>query len=549
MLQTTSSPRPSMNEPHDQDPFNNSSYGTLVDAPYKLVSLPVLDVLDFNERIIRGYEDGSAEKGLPADLSLARSLVPAGTATLRDFSNIAPEIPLYIPENCTGCMDCVTQCPDTAILGKVLSETELEERLATIAEPADREMFRAQWSRTKKYFDAPKKKGLSGRDVQHHHRPQQVQGVRRVRHDLRRQRPEDGRQDRRGDDHRAEEPPLFQELRPEQRTVRQRQPAHRHDAQGADPHLHRRRRLVRGLRRGDGLADDVRGDRLEVRRPVGHRRRHGVQHGLHLDLSLQPLPRSLDQLAVRERAGLRHRRADAMGPDGLAGPAALVPGRRRRHVRHRLPGALPAAGQRHEHQGVRARHPGLFQHRRPGLHQQLHRPEHQDERARQGPRRQARAAQGDRPDRHDAPADLRGPDHLCAHEPLLPVGAGRARVRRPGDRRLLHDLPARARRGRQHGRRAGPARRRQPCVSAPGLRSPQGKHHQGTSLPAGQPGRPRTTGTSTPRPRSPSRSSISPAARAGSPSTSTATATPPRRSCEPRKTGSRTGISSRSWQG
>ena len=160
MLQTTS--KPSMNEPHDQDPLNNSSYGTLVDSPYKLVSLPVLDVLDFNERIIRGYEDGSAEKGLPADLSLARSLVPAGTATLRDFSNIAPEIPLYIPENCTGCMDCVTQCPDTAILGKVLSETELEERLATITEPADREMFRTQWSRTKKYFDAPKKKGLPG---------------------------------------------------------------------------------------------------------------------------------------------------------------------------------------------------------------------------------------------------------------------------------------------------------------------------------------------------------------------------------------------------
>ena len=127
---TAPASKPSMNEAHDQDPFNNSSYGTLVDSPYKMVSLPVLDVLDFNERIIRGYEDGTAEKGLPADLSLARSLVPAGTATLRDFSNIAPEIPLYIPENCTGCMDCVTQCPDTAILGKVLSETELEERLA-----------------------------------------------------------------------------------------------------------------------------------------------------------------------------------------------------------------------------------------------------------------------------------------------------------------------------------------------------------------------------------------------------------------------------------
>ena len=199
MLQTPT--KPSMNEAHDQDPFNNSSYGTLVDSPYKLVSLPVLDVLDFNERIIRGYEEGSAEKGLPADLSLARSLVPAGTATLRDFSNIAPEIPLYIPENCTGCMDCVTECPDTAILGKVLSETELEEQAATIPEPADREMFRTQWSRTKKYFDAAQEEGAVRRDVQHHHRPQQVQGLCRVRHDLRRRRAEDGRQDRRGHDH------------------------------------------------------------------------------------------------------------------------------------------------------------------------------------------------------------------------------------------------------------------------------------------------------------------------------------------------------------
>src|SRR6185295_14343749 len=144
------------------DPFNNNSYGTLVDSGYKMVNLPVLDVTDFNERIIRGYEEGYGEKDLPADLTLARSLVPAGTATLRDFSNIAPEIPIYITENCTGCMDCVTECPDTAILGKVLSEPELEEKLKTIPDDADRAMFQAQWSRTKKYFDSGKKKGIPG---------------------------------------------------------------------------------------------------------------------------------------------------------------------------------------------------------------------------------------------------------------------------------------------------------------------------------------------------------------------------------------------------
>src|SRR6266702_4152890 len=153
--------RPSMNEAHERDPFNNNSYGTIVDQPYKLVNLPVLDVEDFNERIIRGYEEGWGERDLPADLSTARSLVPAGTATLRDFSNIAPEIPEYIPENCTGCMDCVTECPDTAILGKVLSEPDLETKLAAIPE-ADREMFTKQWAKTKKYYDGPKKKNIPG---------------------------------------------------------------------------------------------------------------------------------------------------------------------------------------------------------------------------------------------------------------------------------------------------------------------------------------------------------------------------------------------------
>ena len=42
----------------------------------------MLDVHDFNERVIRGYEEGIGEKELPADLAVARSLIPAGTAAL-----------------------------------------------------------------------------------------------------------------------------------------------------------------------------------------------------------------------------------------------------------------------------------------------------------------------------------------------------------------------------------------------------------------------------------------------------------------------------------
>ncbi|MGB6043048.1 MAG: thiamine pyrophosphate-dependent enzyme [Pirellulales bacterium] len=151
----------SMNEANDRDPQNNNSYGTLVDSDYLSVELPVLDVIDFNERIIRSYEEGTAEKGLPADLSVARSLIPAGTATLRDFSYVAPEIPEFIADNCTGCMDCVTECPDTAILGKVLAESEVDEKMKMVA-PEDLEFFSKQWSKPRKYYDGPIKKGKEG---------------------------------------------------------------------------------------------------------------------------------------------------------------------------------------------------------------------------------------------------------------------------------------------------------------------------------------------------------------------------------------------------
>ncbi len=152
----------SMNQSSSRDPHNNNSYGTLVDSPYVNAKLPIIDVNDFNERVIRAYEDGSASGQLSADVAVARSVVPAGTATLRDFSYVSPEIPIFLEDKCTGCMDCVTECPDTAILGKVLSESEWEEKLLLIESESDREMFRKQWSKPRKYYDGPKKKGKEG---------------------------------------------------------------------------------------------------------------------------------------------------------------------------------------------------------------------------------------------------------------------------------------------------------------------------------------------------------------------------------------------------
>src|ERR1700704_2817563 len=116
------------------------------------IEFNVVDVADFNERVVGAYNNGTAEKGLEADDGVARSVVPAGTGVLRDFSYIAPDIPLFVVENCVGCMDCVTQCPDTAILGKVADPSTLEDRLAKIPDESLRGSMAAQWVQTQKYY-------------------------------------------------------------------------------------------------------------------------------------------------------------------------------------------------------------------------------------------------------------------------------------------------------------------------------------------------------------------------------------------------------------
>ena len=122
----------------------------------------LLDIEDFNERIVGAYNNGTAEKGLPADVGVARSLCAPGSGILRDFSYIAPEIPEFITENCVGCMDCVTECPDTAILGKISTKEELEAELAKETDPEKQERLREQFAETSKYFKNFEKKGQDG---------------------------------------------------------------------------------------------------------------------------------------------------------------------------------------------------------------------------------------------------------------------------------------------------------------------------------------------------------------------------------------------------
>lgn len=110
---------------------------------------------DFNERIIHAYNAGD-DDALPADMSVARSLIPAGTGAFRDFSYIAPEIPEFNHNNCVGCMTCVTECPDTAILGKVVEPGVLD--LALQNENGQAAWLREQWAVTNKFYTVPEKK-------------------------------------------------------------------------------------------------------------------------------------------------------------------------------------------------------------------------------------------------------------------------------------------------------------------------------------------------------------------------------------------------------
>src|SRR5437867_689053 len=135
---------------------------TTLEARFEDINLNVVDISDFNERVVGAYNNGTAEKDLAADDNVARSVIPAGTGALRDFSYIAPDIPEFVVENCVGCMDCVTQCPDTAILAKVADPSTLTDRLATIPDEELRNSMGAQWVATQKYYTVLEKKGLGG---------------------------------------------------------------------------------------------------------------------------------------------------------------------------------------------------------------------------------------------------------------------------------------------------------------------------------------------------------------------------------------------------
>jgi pyruvate/2-oxoacid:ferredoxin oxidoreductase beta subunit/Pyruvate/2-oxoacid:ferredoxin oxidoreductase delta subunit len=119
---------------------------------------------DFNSAVVGAYRRNVADRELPADPSVARSVIPPATAAVRDFSSLAPTLPVLRADACVGCMACVSACPDSAILGIAVAESDLASRLDVLAasssDPDARAGAAAHFAHTQKYAELPARRGL-----------------------------------------------------------------------------------------------------------------------------------------------------------------------------------------------------------------------------------------------------------------------------------------------------------------------------------------------------------------------------------------------------
>lgn len=83
--------------------------------------------------------------------------VPPSTSVVRDFSATTRQFPELDASACVGCMDCVTQCPDGAILAKVVPVSVAEGEIERLG--GDAQAARSWLVRTTKFHDIPARKG------------------------------------------------------------------------------------------------------------------------------------------------------------------------------------------------------------------------------------------------------------------------------------------------------------------------------------------------------------------------------------------------------
>ena len=132
--------------------------------PHEANRTPTNGLASFAEDVLSLYRRGVADVELPASEITARSLLPPATAATRDFSSLASDLPDFIPDACTGCMACVSVCPDSALHARVLPVSQLTEAAHAVfgddIDDAEAARVLARFVDTAKYGRVPEKRGL-----------------------------------------------------------------------------------------------------------------------------------------------------------------------------------------------------------------------------------------------------------------------------------------------------------------------------------------------------------------------------------------------------
>ncbi|HQY45838.1 MAG TPA: 2-oxoacid:acceptor oxidoreductase family protein [Usitatibacteraceae bacterium] len=110
--------------------------------PVMLRGLPeadgrVGDIHRFWEQTGHFYATGKGSDNL-VDPFIGVSMMPAASGVFRDMTGIRFEHPEWIPEKCTACGECYTQCPDSAIPGLVSSVADVFDTIVNRIETGGR---------------------------------------------------------------------------------------------------------------------------------------------------------------------------------------------------------------------------------------------------------------------------------------------------------------------------------------------------------------------------------------------------------------------------
>jgi hypothetical protein len=119
---------PAVPSPHPDDtPFVKEAGELKESHSDRLATIapPLLDidayVEEFGRSVVPAYRRGVADRELPADAGLARSIIPPATSAVRDFSKLALTIPEFDRREMRRLHGLRQRLPDTAILGGIVA--------------------------------------------------------------------------------------------------------------------------------------------------------------------------------------------------------------------------------------------------------------------------------------------------------------------------------------------------------------------------------------------------------------------------------------------